>query len=374
MKLSPGGVAVLRGAALLLIAVSVAAIALPQQSGRDHVDITWMSISNIFYEIGSLGVVTDGYITRIPQSHFYGGGGGLAYTRSAYRPDVEGVTRVMNALGGAAKTQIILSGHSHFDHSFDTATWSRLTGARIIGPKTTCLQVEAEKIPPSRCTSVVGREKISLSDGVTVRVVRLNHSGDPVSNPEQHNAVELKEPPVPDPATGGLRGGVAEDFPNGGGVRGYLFTVDGPQGQFSWFFQNSASAADFSTPIVVDGVDYGSPLKNLEAAMTDAALDSVDLWIGTGGAAIARLVVPIIKPKAYLPVHWDGLYAPFSAGMPRPYSDAALEQFLNGAGIQLLKPGQYMDKWRLDRNGVTPIENTAVKRALGFSNVQAFAR
>ena len=108
--------------------------------------------------------------------------------------------------------------------------------------------------------------------------------------------------------------------------------------------------------------------------MKDAGLDSVDLWIGTGGEAIARLVVPVIKPKAYLPVHWDGLYAPFAAGVPRPYSDTSLEQFLNRAGIQLLKPGQYMDKWQLDRNGVKAIDNTAVKRALGFSNVQTFTR
>src|SRR5688572_30842760 len=104
----------MRRAALLLIGVFLTA--LPEQAGPDHVDITWMSISNIFYEIGSLGLLTDGYITRIPQSNFYGGGGGLAYTRSAYRPDVESVTRVMNAIGGALKTQILLSGHSHFDH------------------------------------------------------------------------------------------------------------------------------------------------------------------------------------------------------------------------------------------------------------------
>jgi hypothetical protein len=110
-----------------------------------------MSISNVLYESGSLGIVTDGYITRIPQSEFYGGGGGLAFTRKAYTPDVKGVTRVMNALGGTSKIQILLSGHSHFDHSFDTATWSRLTCARIIGPKTTCLQAEAEKIPRDRC-------------------------------------------------------------------------------------------------------------------------------------------------------------------------------------------------------------------------------
>jgi len=359
---------------LLLLGLFLAGTALPQRAGSDHVDITWMSISNMFYEIGTLGVVTDGYITRIPQSEFYGGGGGLAYTRKAHASDVEAVTRVMNAIGGASKVQILLSGHSHFDHSFDTATWSRLTGARVIGPKSTCLQTEADKIPASRCTAVYGGEKIRLADGVTMRVVRLNHSGDPATNPEQHNPLELKQPPVPEAGTGGLRGGVAEDFPNGGGVRGFLFTIDGPQGQFSWFFQNSASAVDFDVPIVVDGVDYGAPSGNLKAAMKDAGLDSVDLWIGTGGAAIAQLVLPIIKPRAYLPVHWDGLYGSFNAGMPRAYSDPALEQLLSKSGVKLFKPGQYMDKWRLDKNGVQPVANTAVKRALGFSDAQTFSK
>ena len=119
---------------------------------------------------------------------------------------------------------LLLTGHSHWDHSFDTATWSKLTGARIIGSKTTCLQSQAEGVPAERCRAVFGRETIPLAEGVTMRVVRWNHSGDPAVNPEQHNPVELAAVPVPDPATGGLRAGVAEDFPNGGGNRGFLFT------------------------------------------------------------------------------------------------------------------------------------------------------
>jgi len=163
-----------------------------------------------------------------------------------------------------------------------------------------------------------------------------------------------------------LHGGVAEDFPNGGGSRGFLFTVDGAQGSFSWFYQNSASAVDLNTPIVIDGKNYGAPLANLQAAMKDAGLQSVDLWIGTGGAAIAKLVVPVIKPKAHLPIHWDGLYGAFQAGVPRPYSDAMLEEFLTASGVRLIKPVQYMDKWRLDRGGVRTLDNSAVKRSLGF--------
>jgi hypothetical protein len=343
-------------------------------AGPAYADMTWMSIANMYFEVGTTGVLADGYISRIPQAEFYGGGGGMAYTRKPYRPDVEAVTRVMNALGGAAKINVLLTGHSHFDHSFDTATWSRITGARIIGSRTTCLQAEAERIPQTRCTSVSGRERITLAEGFTMRVVRFNHSGDPATNPEQHNPVELKAAPSPDSETGGLHGGVAEDFPNGGGGRGFLFVVDGSAGRFSWFFQDSASPVDLDAPIVVEGVDYGAPIENLKAAMRDAGLESVDLWIGTGGAAVARLMLPVLKPRSYLPVHWDGLWDSFSAGMPRPFSDPGLEQVLAAAGVNLLKPAQYMDKWRLDSKGMRPVANADVKRALGFSDVQAFTR
>jgi hypothetical protein len=326
-----------------------------------------MSISNVYYELGPLNIVTDGYITRLPLNNFHGGGGGLAFTRVASKPDVAAITRVMNALGGPSKVNLLLSGHSHFDHTFDTATWSTLTGAPIIGSKTTCFQVVAQSVPADRCTTVVGGERITLADGVTMRVVRWNHSGDPNSNPEQHNAVELAAVPTPDPATGGLHAGVSEDFPNGGGGRAYLFTVNGAGGSFSWFFQNSASPTDLSAPILVDGVNYGAPIDNLKAAMADAGLTSVNLWIGTGGASVAQLVLPLIKPKAYLPVHWDGLGGAFLSGVPKKYSDSTLTSLLSRSNVKLLKPVQYMDKWRLDQNGVQSIANTAVKQALGFS-------
>jgi len=347
--------------------VAVSLIVLPAQAaGPEYVDITWMSIANIFYQTETFGIVTDGYITRIPQSEFSGGGGGLASTRKPYKSDVAAVTRVMDALGGAHKVDLLLNGHSHFDHSFDTPTWSQLTEAKIIGPQTTCYQAAAQRIGIERCTPVDGGEKITLTEGLTMWVVRWNHSGDPATNPEQHNPIELKAIPTPDLATGGLRAGVAEDFPNGGGSRGFLFVADGPQGRFSWFYQNSASAADLHLPIVVDGRDFGAPLDNLKKAMAEAGLQSVDLWIGTGGAPIARLVLPILQAKAFLPIHWDGLFGPFDAGVTTPYADAQLEMFLASNGTQLLKPNQYMDKWRLDASGVRPVDNASVKRALGF--------
>jgi hypothetical protein len=346
-------------------ALALALAATATAAGPSYVDITWFSISNMYYEIGPLKVVTDGYVTRIPQSAFFGGGGGLASTHQTFRPDEAAVKRVLDAFGGPSSVNLLLTGHSHFDHSFDTAAWSRLTAARIIGSRTTCLQAAAQAIPAGRCTPVDGGEKIALADGVSVRVVRWNHSGDRRTNPEQHDPVELSAVPTLD-AAGGMRGGVAEDFPNGGGNRGFLFVVDGPDGRFSWFFQNSASADDLQAPIVLEGKDFGAPLDNLKAALKAEGLDAVDLWIGTGGAQIAQLVVPVLKPKAYLPVHWDGLFGAFEAGVPRAYADPRLDEFLASANVRMVRPGQYMDKWRLDRSGVRPVPNDAIKRALGF--------
>ncbi|MEX0960974.1 MAG: hypothetical protein WDZ63_16990 [Burkholderiales bacterium] len=113
-------------------------------AGPSHVDITWMSIANLQIEAGPVKAVFDGYITRLPQSAFHGGGGGYMYTTQPFRPDVDAVSRVLDAIGGPEAVNLLITGHSHWDHSFDTATWSRLTKARVIGAQTTCFQVRAK--------------------------------------------------------------------------------------------------------------------------------------------------------------------------------------------------------------------------------------
>ena len=120
-------------------------------------------------------------------------------------------------------------------------------------------------------------------------------------------------------------------------------------------------------PIVVGGTNYGASLENLGTALKAEGLESVDLWIGTGGLPIAQLVVPVLKPKAYLPAHWDGLWGAFDAGVPRAFSDPTLEAFLQQSGVQMVKPLQYIDRWRLDRTGIRSNPNASVKGALGLS-------
>lgn len=354
--------------ALTLLSLQSCSAAAPRTATTpSYVDITWMSVTNMYFEVDGRKILADSYITRIPEDAFHGGGGGLANTSRPFKPDVETIRKVRDAIGGRSAVDLLLTGHNHFDHAFDTATWAKLTDATIMGSPTTCYQVEAEAISRDRCTPLFGGERISLTNAVTMYVVRWNHSGDPAKNPEQHDAVELDAPPKPDLATGGLRAGVAEDFPNGGGNRAYLFVVDGADGRFSWFFHDSASPVDLHVPIVVDGKDYGAPLDNLKQAMLQAKIDSVDLWIGTGSKPVAELIVPVLRPKVHIPVHWDNFWSPFLAGVTQPYSDAALEQYLSAQSVTLIKPRQYMDKWRLDARGTQSIPNENIQRSLGFS-------
>ncbi len=359
-------------------AVALAAgFAAPAAAAPPSVEMTWMSIANWYLKIGDKRIVMDGYISRVPESNFVPSPvfpkDMYTYTKAPHGVDQAAIARVRDAMLGSDKLDLLLVGHSHWDHSWDTPAWSRLTGAPMVGGMSSCLQAAAQGVAPAQCRSVSGGEKIALGDGVTMRVVRWNHSGD-ATNPIQHFARELYRPPVPDPATGGLRAGVGEDYPNGGGNRAFLITVDNADGRLALFINNSASAFDLDKEIVVDGIGYGSPLGNLAATMREARIDRVDAWIGTGGLPVAELVVPVLKPKAYIPSHWDGLFNAFWAGLPYPYKDDALRKYLAEQQIALVPETQYFDKFVLTPSGVAADANHAVKSRLGFADTQRFSQ
>src|SRR5689334_9451418 len=341
------------------------------------VEMTWMSIANWYFKIGDKRIVMDGYITRVPESLFIASSvfpkDMYTYTQGPYGVDTAAIAKVRDAVLGGDRLDLLLAGHAHWDHSWDTPAWSRLTGAPMIGSLSACLQANAQGVTSENCRVVSGGERIDLGNGITMRVVRWNHSGDN-TNPIQHFGRELYRPPVPDAATGGLRAGVGEDYPNGGGNRAFLFTIDSPEGKLSFFVNNSASAFDLDKDVIVDGVSYGSPLGNLAAAMKDAGLTQVDAWIATGGLPVAQMVVPVIKPKAYIPNHWDGLFNPFWPGMPYPFKDADLARYLEAQNIPLFAQGQYFDKLVLTKGGIARDVNHDVKAKLGFADAQKFSR
>ena len=70
----------------LVLTVCATLFASGAARAADHVDITWMSITNVLFDFGPTRVLADGYITRLPESIF-SGGGGVDVTSRPMRPD-----------------------------------------------------------------------------------------------------------------------------------------------------------------------------------------------------------------------------------------------------------------------------------------------
>lgn len=344
---------------------------------------TWLSNTNWLVETGKVRILLDGWITRIPRPGRPDIRNPETLSVAPVVPDEAGVRRIVKTLGIKKKLDYILSGHSHFDHSFDTAVWARLTGAHVIGPKSTCLQTIAQGIPESRCTIVTGGEMFDFDGGLHVRVVRWHHSGD-VSTPLGlllQTPMELVDVPTPDPITGGLWPGILDDFPVGNCLA-FLFTMDHPEKSISWFWDNSGNADTFKESKIADDAFFKennialnnlvitpqerSVEESLVEAMEEERLGSVHLWLGYNNSYYVEQVIPILKPKAYIPQHWGGLWSPFSEGLGYDYSNERLISLVMDGGIDFHAQNQFMDKYRLDADGVTPIPNDAVKEKLGF--------
>src|ERR671932_1329953 len=299
---------------MILIGAGPPATIAAAQPAPAQAQFTWMSIANWLFEVGNTRVVINGYISRIQESDWAGQGTlGADYANGPMKPEAENVQRVIDAIGN--RVDYILTGHSHFDHSWDTGVWAKATGAHVIGSKSPCLQLMAQDIPADQCTMVKGGERFDLGSGLTMRVIRINHSGNPTTQPDLHDPLELASVPVPDPNTGGLRPGILEDYPNGGGGTAYLFTFGDPSKPLSFLYSDTGSEFSFDQPVIVDGENLGSPASNIATALRDAGLDSVDVSIEGGAAPLPRLIPPTAGGRAFPPTHGGGLYEPFFAGM-----------------------------------------------------------
>jgi hypothetical protein len=357
--------------ALVLALAFTASLSACKETPATKVKMTWFGIANWTVEVGPLNVLLDGYMSRIPEDYFAGGGGGLGLTKAAFPIDRGMVDKMHGVLRASNPINYLLTGHSHFDHSFDTPYWAKITGAKVIGSQSTCYQTQALGVPADQCSAVYGGEVFKLSEDVTMYVVLWNHSGTHEQNGEQHDPVELRAPPVPD-ANGNLRGGVAEDFPNGGGNRGYLFVIKRKDGRhpLSIFWTNSGSPTDLHLDTIIDGKNYGSPLQSLAKAMHAEHLTEVDIWIAGGGEPVARWVVPVLRPRVYIPNHLGDFYHPFADGYDNgPFRDAGLKRFLDTAGIQMISPVQYMDRYEMNGLGTWAVPNPEGRGPFGLPEI-----
>lgn len=352
-------------------------------SASDTVRFTWIANTTWLIEVGDQRILHDAFFTRIDFPSF-----DLSRPETlrfaSIHPDTSLVRDILNALDADQGVTHVLVGHGHVDHTLDLGLVAGLSDAEIIGSRTACLQAIAQGIPSDRCTAVEGGEVVELAQGLEVRVVRWSHSGDP-SDPRFRviqAPLELISIPWVDPETGGLNPSFDGGYPNGGGVRAFLFTYRTAQGDLRWLVSDSGNPYTFdgesSTPpeffenlgLTMDNLRFveaeGTPREWLVEAVEEGGADAVDLWLATGPSAHVRQISPILNPSVLIPHHWGGFGGAYSAGIPRTYDNPNLRAYLDSAGIQYLPPSQYMDRFLLTLDGVHRDPNTDVKLQLGL--------
>jgi hypothetical protein len=257
------------GALALLIAFAAPS---PGEAQRppDGVRLTWLSVTNWLLEAGDTRILLDAGFSRVPESAI------VDWSRStgAVTADTALALRIVEAVAPGRRLDWILVGHGHFDNSLDASALARATGARIAGARTICHQAVALGVEAERCLAVEGGEVIEIGPFVRMRVVRWHHSGASSSEVGRllRAPLELRAPPTPDPATGGLRPGIHEDYPNGGGSRGYLITVQTSWGPVTLLWTNTGNAEAWDVVLDADSTllgERGVDMSNLEWAMAD---------------------------------------------------------------------------------------------------------
>lgn len=362
------------GARGFLVAIVLAACAPGSPDPRpepppDAVTLTWLSVTNWLVEAGDVRILFDGYVGRVDRTTVSEDGSSTAPAR----PDSATVRWVRDAAFPDGSLDLVLVGHGHWDHALDAPAWARLTGARIVGSRTVCLQAAAHGV--TDCAAVEGGEVLEVGPHVRVRTVRWHHSGDSTSASGRalRAPLELRDMPTTDPATGGLLPGFLDDYPNGGGSRAWIVTVNTDDGPVTLFWSNTGNPQAWDAPVRADsiwfreqGIDVGRfvwaasdrPTRDeLQEALRAEGLDGVDAWIGFGGTAHVRQVAPLLRPRAFLPHHWDDFWVPLTEGTGRPFNAEPLQPVLDPAGVRLVVPSAVFDRFRLTTSGIVPLGN-----------------
>lgn len=334
--------------------------AAPPADSVDGVRLTWLSVTNWLLATDETRVLLDGYLTRVDRRLVEADGSSLGSART----DTAELRRLMAPALPELRLDRILVGHGHWDHAFDVPALGQLTGARIVGSRTVCHQATALGVPAGECGPVEGGEVLDVGPDVRVRVVRWHHSGDPATEAGRRLGMplELRGPPPLD-RTGGLRPGFLEDYPNGGGSRAYLITVRTAGRPITLFWSNSGNPHAWDVPVPVDtaalratGVDLSnlepapaprSARQALAAALEAEGLDGVDYWIGFPGLDHVRQVVGTLRPRTFVPHHWDDFWSPMDEGPGERFENARLEAFLDSADVHLVVPESYYQRFRL---------------------------
>lgn len=303
----------------------------PEPGESAEVSFTWLGVTQWLVQYDDKTILLDAYFSRPGQG--------------ATKPTEEGLDlmqRVLDA-AGVDTIDLILVGHSHFDHAVDCGAVALRTGAQVVGTQTTCFVAQAEGLPAERCTVVGTGDEITLDD-VTVQTIRTIHS----SPMGIGLFAELDEEPTD-----------VFNVPVGG-VVSFLMSFGE---DVTVLYQNSMGPLDGDDS---SSEDYAG---NLDAVL--GGLDRTTLWLAPVGFLRDRSeLTPYydrVRPRFVLAHHWDGLTPDLEAGTINAFeaSSAAIAA-TESAGAVLEAPQQYFDEFVLTSGELVRSDTNPVQTAFGL--------
>lgn len=182
------------------------------------VELSWYGVATFRLRVGSTVIFLDAYLDRIAGAPPNG-----------------------LAVADVSEADVILIGHSHFDHLAGAHTIATRTGARIIGSHETVRLMGNAGVPGSQLLAVSAGDLVELGPGVRARVLPSIHSCNwaapmPGSADESNLTLperqrRLAQRPMPPEVLAYVQ--ACGERPRGdGGAYGYL--LDTPAGRLYW--------------------------------------------------------------------------------------------------------------------------------------------
>jgi L-ascorbate metabolism protein UlaG (beta-lactamase superfamily) len=262
-------------------------------AARAEVTVRWLGVAGFAIEAGEDTLLHDPYLSRP---------GLLATLFRRYVPD-EAVLAPLLASGSPApelgRADLVLIGHSHFDHLADAPWIAEHNGATVVGSSTTVAISRGYGLPEAQVRRADPGDRFTL--GVfEVRVIESRHA-----------EIFFGRPPIP---------GSVEDPPDWpihalgfklGDARGYLVTHR-PSGLRLFLLSSAGLHRPALEALAAEGVGV------------DVLLTSV---VG-GPDDFVRVLLERLRPRVVVPQHFDDFFVPISdpdAGAPR--DEEALVEF-----------------------------------------------
>jgi L-ascorbate metabolism protein UlaG (beta-lactamase superfamily) len=146
--------------AMLLVAACGAAPARPRAPARHPIQLTYLGVAGWQISDGTTTILVDPYVSRGPFP----------------ADDAPLVTDdALVAAHAPAHADLIVVGHSHFDHLLDTPAFARRTGAQVMGSESTTNYARASGVAADHLITIKGGEDYDFG-AFSVRVIPSLHS------------------------------------------------------------------------------------------------------------------------------------------------------------------------------------------------------